>query len=321
MGGLILPYARWAPVSLFSLPAGLCRRAAGSGATACERRCRGAAPRALLSGHPARRARRGGRRVLPYGQVHTRSVSPAVHPRLHRRHDHPVRHRRPSCPATPCKLDHRRARQVTPETELQTQHRQRARREPADPRREPATPRTTRAATCGSRPCSTRTATPIPTPLWKQYLTYVGGLLRGDLGDLLHAQSLPGGRHPRSTSTPTRCSLATRGHPHRGRSSASAPAWSPPSRRYSFWDVLVTLVHVSPRGHAGILARHAAAAVLWRPHEAVHWRRLPPAHLRCGRHPMRVPGLGPLHPARHHARRRSPRPTRRASCAPSCSRS
>ena len=92
-------------------------------------------------------------------------------------------------------------------------------------------------------------------------------------------------------------------------------------KRYSFWDVLVTLVTsvlvAMPAFWLGMLLQLFFGVVAARLAPAAPSDL--PISADCSRADLRLPELDALHPARHHARGRSPRPTPPASCARSCS--
>ena len=119
---------------------------------------------------------------------------------------------------------------------------------------------------------------PVATPLWKQYGYYVGGLLHGDLGDS-YSRKMPvtqilADKYP-YTIRLALVALCIEIVVGIGAGMISA------IKRYSFWDVLVTLC-------TSVLV---AMPAFW----------LVPAHLRRRRTELGLPDVHALHPARHHA--------------------
>ena len=90
----------------------------------------------------------------------------------------------------------------------------------------------------GGQPILDENGEPIPTPTWKQYIHYVGGLLQGDLGDS-YQRKMPV------------LDIFAEKYPYTVRLAATAivieiivgiaAGMISAIKRYSFWDVLVTL--------------------------------------------------------------------------------
>lgn len=140
----------------------------------------------------------------------------------------------------------------------------------------------------------------IPTPLWKQYLTYMNDLLHGDLGTSytrnLKVADILADKYPNTVKLAI-VAILIEAVVGIGAGMVSA------IKRYSFWDVLVTLVTVRPRGNAafwlGMLLQLFFGVFLKNATDGAFY--LPISGAGGSNSEFE---LGPLHPARRDARRR-----------------
>ena len=139
---------------------------------------------------------------------------------------------------------------------------------------------------------------PVQTSLVARYLYYMNGLLHGDLGNS-YQRKLPvteifAQKYPYTVKLAA-CAIVLEAIMGIGAGIISAV------KRYSFWDILVTLTTSILVAVPGLLARYVAAAVLWRHSQGRHGRCILHADLGCRRFQLSVSGLDALCASDHYA--------------------